>query len=1128
MKGGELVSYDGEILINTEIDTEGAEKGTSDLLKAVRELTESVRNLSSDMRNAFSGVAAQAGSAEKEITKTARSADGLGNSLKQVSENSPVTKEFSALCADIDRTHDSLGKLNDRLLKYGELGVDSNSRQWKSLQYDIEQAKNSLASLIQYKNEMLSDGSAYVLLNPQDMGNVHVRLANGISGTLRELENMKTGTVAVHDETEEVRREVELVKGQYSLASTEAAKTATNTAGIGEAAYSSYSALQRLGTFIRGTFTGESLKLASTREQQAEFDNLSDKVAHYRGLLQELEGRGSGFGDSRFDAVYQSLYMAEAELRRYKAALEDSTMSQGRCSRVGSVLSSALGRIRSAAASAADSVKKYVSDTKKANGASNRLGKGLFRLGNMFKMLVIRMAMRAVITAVREGFQNLARYSETTNVSLSSLKSSLTQLKNSFATAFAPIVTAVMPVLTGLINMLSRAISNVGMFFAAITGKDTFVKAKSVQEDYAASLNNTADAAKSAKDALNRYLSPLDEVSRYETKTAAGSGTAGTVSPGDMFEEVPVENSVKGFAERIKALFAAEDWEGLGTFAADCVNLAFSHLYEAFSWENVSPRITSTVRALTRTFNSMVDGIDWGLIGRTIGAGGNTIVNTLQELVSGINWRSIGKSIGAGINGLFDEFDFKALGRLIGDKIKAVLDILVSMIEETDWQLVGESIIDFICGIDWSGIVTGIVEGIGAVIGGLASMLWGLIKDVWDSVVQWWQDAAHEDGKFTIKGLLSGILDVILNIGTWIKEHIFDPFINGIKKAFKIHSPSKVMEEIGVYIMQGLLNGISSLVKNVTDIFGGIKDRISDKWDEVRKNTSEKWDYIKTGLVTVWDSAREGASEFGSGIREKVDNAWNRLKNSTSGIWGNISTSLSGTWNSTRLAAARFSSGVRDGINESWNNISGNTTRIWGNIRSGLSDTFVTIRNNASGFAMNVKNSVVNAWSQMKNSVSSIWNGVVTAVKNPVNKILYAINCMIAGIVNGINSMIRALNSLSFSIPDWLPGIGGKSFGLNIGYMSAPQIPYLATGAVIPPNAPFMAVLGDQRHGTNIETPEALLRKVVREESGGSGTGGRYTFVGQINRRTLFEEFIDEAKARQARTGRNPLDLGRV
>jgi hypothetical protein len=114
----------------------------------------------------------------------------------------------------------------------------------------------------------------------------------------------------------------------------------------------------------------------------------------------------------------------------------------------------------------------------------------------------------------------------------------------------------------------------------------------------------------------------------------------------------------------------------------------------------------------------------------------------------------------------------------------------------------------------------------------------------------------------------------------------------------------------------------------------------------------------------------------------------------------------------------------------------------------------------------------------------SVFNGMKSFAKNTINTIIDFINGMVRAFASGINGVIGGLNSIHVSIPDWIPGVGGQSWGLNIPRVSAPQIPRLATGAVIPPNAEFMAVLGDQKSGTNIETPEALLRQIVQEELG--------------------------------------------
>lgn len=130
----------------------------------------------------------------------------------------------------------------------------------------------------------------------------------------------------------------------------------------------------------------------------------------------------------------------------------------------------------------------------------------------------------------------------------------------------------------------------------------------------------------------------------------------------------------------------------------------------------------------------------------------------------------------------------------------------------------------------------------------------------------------------------------------------------------------------------------------------------------------------------------------------------------------------------------------------------------------------------------------------------------------------------IGGFVGFLNHIIDKINAFTFSgAREALGNVIGGGLGSVVG-SRIPHIPVpaLATGAVIPPNAPFMAMLGDQRTGNNLEAPEGLIRQIIREES---GRGANYEFVAQINRKTLFDEFIAEAKLRQTASGRNPLLL---
>lgn len=107
------------------------------------------------------------------------------------------------------------------------------------------------------------------------------------------------------------------------------------------------------------------------------------------------------------------------------------------------------------------------------------------------------------------------------------------------------------------------------------------------------------------------------------------------------------------------------------------------------------------------------------------------------------------------------------------------------------------------------------------------------------------------------------------------------------------------------------------------------------------------------------------------------------------------------------------------------------------------------------------------------------WEGLKRMVKNAVNGILTLLNGMLSGLAGSINAMVGALNKLSFQFPDWVPGMGGKRFSLNLPTVKTVQIPLLAQGAVLPANKPFLAMVGDQKHGTNIEAPLATIQEAV-------------------------------------------------
>ena len=118
------------------------------------------------------------------------------------------------------------------------------------------------------------------------------------------------------------------------------------------------------------------------------------------------------------------------------------------------------------------------------------------------------------------------------------------------------------------------------------------------------------------------------------------------------------------------------------------------------------------------------------------------------------------------------------------------------------------------------------------------------------------------------------------------------------------------------------------------------------------------------------------------------------------------------------------------------------------------------------------------------------WDGVKQTFSSVVNIMIDIAEAFVNGFIDGINFIIRGLNSLSLDIPEGVPIVGGTTFGVNIPTISRVTLPRLAQGAVIPPNREFLAVLGDQKSGTNIETPLSTMIEAFRTALREMGYGG--------------------------------------
>ena len=530
-----------------------------------------------------------------------------------------------------------------------------------------------------------------------------------------------------------------------------------------------------------------------------------------------------------------------------------------------------------------------------------------------------------------------------------------------------------------------------------------------------------------------------------------------------LAEKVDFENIGKKLSVGFREMLDEVEWTNLGIAIGNKFMLTW-RIFDGFvtdMWRKNDAGLTGWTQlgiSMGNALNGIIQKIDFGKIGASLGKAITGIFQLAIDFAGKFDWWVLGFKIGNGINEFLQNFDAKTVATGASEVIKGILDSLIEAVQTIDWGLLGKKIAEFIANIDWGGIVSKLFELLGSALAGLGAFLGGLIVEAVESAKEYFSGKIEEMGGDIGGGILFGIIDGLANIGTWIKDHIFKPFIDGFKKVFGINSPSKVMKEQGGYIMEGLLNGITSWNSKVLSAFSRIKDGIMTKWEETKQGTTEKWNSIKSALSVGWDGIKTNSSTAFSGIRSSISSAWEATKTTTSSTWSNIKSNMSNTWN---------------------------------NLKTSASNTF-----------NNIKEAISRAWKGVNSDSDATWRQVEKTIKAPINNIINMVNKMISGVASQMNKFIQMLNKIK--IPKWVPGIGGK--GINISTISnIPQIPAFAQGGYPETGQLFLA----RENGINemigrIGSRSAVANNDQIVESVSSGVAGAVAdvmmaFMGQSN-----------------------------
>lgn len=379
------------------------------------------------------------------------------------------------------------------------------------------------------------------------------------------------------------------------------------------------------------------------------------------------------------------------------------------------------------------------------------------------------------------------------------------------------------------------------------------------------------------------------------------------------------------------------------------------------------------------------------------------------------------------------------------------------------------------------------------------------------------------------KGLLEGPLgDAILKIETFLGklidslkllwESVLVPLINWII-ANLLPVVAEIINVVGTVAIK-VMKSLIKIIGDVADTLSGIIDFLVGvftgdwelAWQGIKEIADGAWSFIKDVVSGAWEIIKTVTKGALSIIKSIISTAWNAIKALTSTIWNAIKKTLSGLWNSLKSTASTVFNAIKTKVVGVWDSVKNKTSRTWESVA-----TFVSNKVEA------IKNAITNKFNAARDAVKSAFEGIVNFIKAPINQAISIVNNAVGMINNAIGGIESAFSFGPWTVPT---PFGSKTIGFHATFPRIGTIPYLASGAVIPPRSEFLAVLGDQKKGNNLEAPESLLRQIVREESGkGQGDGNTYNVTVNASGRKLLDIIISEAEMRRNRNGKNPFEL---
>lgn len=472
------------------------------------------------------------------------------------------------------------------------------------------------------------------------------------------------------------------------------------------------------------------------------------------------------------------------------------------------------------------------------------------------------------------------------------------------------------------------------------------------------------------------------------------------------------------------------NWVSLGNGLANGINTLATRLHEAilaFPWAQAA---LSMVNGL----NQLISQINWQELGAMLGAFVNGVLDFIVTTVTEFDWAGLGTSLATFVDTAWKTIDWGSIGEMLSTSIKGLLTAAKEFILGLNPWTIANAVREFAAGVDWPGVAGSIFSFLSAALGKalatLGAVIGGLIKDAFVGIEEYFQEKIEECGGNVVAGILKGIVDAFVGIGKWIYDNIFKPFIDGFKSLFQIESPSKVMEELGGFIVEGLKNGISGVWDAIKQFFidawnnikavfteGKVGEWFKENvWDKITGVFEKVGEWFKSTAESMWNGITSYFTELGDGITTWfTENVWNKITSAFSDVKDWFNTTAGNMWSGITSFFTNLGDGIGSWFTENvWNKVTGAFTGVkdWAsttaeNMWSGITSFFTNLGDGiGSWFTENVWDKITGVFSGVtdwfKTMAGNIWSGLTTGLSEKVESVKDEVSGFFSNVWSGV------------------------------------------------------------------------------------------------------------------------------